>query len=64
METDLKVIDLEECNLCPHKNLGIYTDSNRFYTNKQIYGLNKLIYIKCKSYDSCKWLKNKLVESD
>ena len=64
MGIKIKVLELDERNLCPYKDLEIYTDANYFYANKQIYDLNDLTYIRCKNFDSYKWLKNKLVGSD
>lgn len=64
MGIKIKVLELDECNLCPYKDLEIYTNSNYFYAGKEIYDLNDLNCIKCKKYDSCKWLINKLVGSD
>lgn len=64
MGIQIKVLELDECNLCPYKDLEIYTDANYFYANNQVYDLHKLPYIRCKNYNSCKWLKNKLVGSN
>ncbi len=55
METDLKVIDLEECNLCPFKELEI--NKNHFSADKPY---NSTLYISCVHYKSCKWLKIKV----
>ena len=58
MVEEIKVFDLEECSLCPFKNLEI---NKEHFLADQPY--NSTLYISCIHYKSCKWLKLK-VETD
>ena len=54
----LPVYEIEECKDCPFKELKIIT--NYFSDNQPNYDT---VAVQCVNYDSCNWLKNKLVGS-
>ena len=59
MGEEIKVFDLEECKDCPFKELELIT--NYFSDNQLNYDTAA---VQCINYDSCNWLKNKLVGSN
>ena len=54
----LPVYEIEEFKDCPFKELKIIT--NYFSDNQPNYDT---VAVQCVNYDSCNWLKNKLVGS-